>query len=48
MTNEAAPVPKANMGAPVPRYEARLKVTGEARYPGDVSVDQSRLRGAGD
>ena len=38
MTNEAAPVPKANMGAPVPRYEARLKVTGEARYPGDVSL----------
>ncbi len=26
------------MGAPVPRYDARLKVTGEARYPADVPV----------
>ena len=30
--NAAAPEPKANMGEPVPRYEARLKVTGEARF----------------
>ena len=34
----AAPEPKANMGQPVPRYDARLKVTGEARYPSDVPV----------
>jgi xanthine dehydrogenase YagR molybdenum-binding subunit len=34
----AAPEPKTNMGEPEPRYEARLKVTGEARYPSDVPV----------
>jgi xanthine dehydrogenase YagR molybdenum-binding subunit len=34
----AAPEPKANMGQPVPRYDARLKVTGEARYASDVPV----------
>jgi xanthine dehydrogenase YagR molybdenum-binding subunit len=38
MANAAAPTPKANMGAPVPRYDARLKVTGEARYPADMPV----------
>ena len=38
MTNAAAPAPKANMGAPAPRYDARLKVTGEARYPADMPV----------
>ncbi len=38
MANAAAPDPKENMGAPVPRYDARLKVTGEARYPADVPV----------
>ena len=38
MANAAAPTPKANMGAPAPRYDARLKVTGEARYPADVPV----------
>src|SRR4051794_20353626 len=37
-TNAAAPEPKANMGQPVPRYDARLKVTGGARYPSDVPV----------
>ena len=26
------------MGAPAPRYDARLKVTGEARYPADMPV----------
>ena len=26
------------MGAPAPRYDARLKVTGEARYPADVPM----------
>lgn len=34
----AAPEPKANMGPPQPRYDARLKVTGAARYPSDVPV----------
>src|ERR1700688_1319235 len=38
MANAAAPTPKANMGAPAPRYDARLKVTGEARYPADMPV----------
>jgi xanthine dehydrogenase YagR molybdenum-binding subunit len=38
MANAAAPVPKDNMGAPVPRYDARLKVTGEARYPSDFPL----------
>jgi len=37
--NAAAPAPKANMGEPVPRYEARLKVTGEARYASDMPVN---------
>ena len=34
----AAPEPKANMGRPEPRYDARLKVTGEARFPSDMPV----------
>ncbi len=38
MANAAAPAPKNNMGAPAPRYDARLKVTGQARYPSDVAV----------
>jgi xanthine dehydrogenase YagR molybdenum-binding subunit len=38
MANAAAPEPKDNMGKPVPRYDARLKVTGEARYPSDMPV----------
>ena len=38
-TNSAAPAPKANMGQPIPRYDARLKVTGGARYPSDVAVN---------
>jgi xanthine dehydrogenase YagR molybdenum-binding subunit len=36
--NRAAPTPLANMGQPEPRIEARLKVTGEARYASDVAV----------
>jgi xanthine dehydrogenase YagR molybdenum-binding subunit len=36
MENPAAPQPKENMGAPAPRYDARLKVTGQARYPADT------------
>ncbi len=38
MANAAALAPKANMGDPVPRYDARLKVTGEARYPADTPL----------
>src|SRR5580704_681720 len=38
MASAAAPTPKENMGMPAPRYDARLKVTGEARYPADISV----------
>src|SRR4051812_22933620 len=38
MAIAAAPTPKANMGEGIPRYDARLKVTGEARYPADVPV----------
>ena len=30
---------KANMGQPVPRYDARLKVTGEARYGADFPLN---------
>ena len=36
--NVAAPAPKANMGQPAPRLDARLKVTGEAHYPSDFPV----------
>ena len=36
--NRAAPEPKANMGRPEPRIEARQKVTGEARYGSDFPV----------
>src|SRR5438270_7039379 len=34
----AAPTPKHNMGEPAPRTDARLKVTGAARYPADFPV----------
>ncbi len=37
--NRAAPDPKDNMGNPVPRLEARLKVTGEARYASDMPTN---------
>lgn len=37
--NRAAPEPKANMGEPAPRLEARLKVTGQARYSSDMPVN---------
>lgn len=36
--SNAAPEPKENMGAPAPRIDARLKVTGQARYPADIPV----------
>ena len=34
----AAPIPRENMGEPAPRLDARLKVTGEARYGSDFAV----------
>lgn len=34
----ATPKPLANIGQGVPRYDARLKVTGEARYPSDMPL----------
>ena len=37
--NRAAPQPKANMGQPEPRLEAKLKVTGQARYASDMPVN---------
>ena len=36
--SQAAPEPKANMGQPVPRVDARLKVTGTATYASDFDV----------
>ncbi|HEX4766261.1 MAG TPA: xanthine dehydrogenase family protein molybdopterin-binding subunit [Lichenihabitans sp.] len=35
---DAAPAPKANMGQPIPRYDARQKVTGSAMYSSDVAL----------
>src|SRR6201996_9388191 len=34
----AAPEPKANMGQPIPRYDAIAKVTGKAEYASDVPL----------
>ena len=34
----AAPEPKANMGQPVPRYDAVAKVTGKATYGSDMPL----------
>jgi xanthine dehydrogenase YagR molybdenum-binding subunit len=34
----AAPAPKANMGQPIPRYDAFAKVTGKAEYAADVAL----------
>jgi len=34
-----APQSNMNMGQPVPRIDARLKVTGGARYPADVAIN---------
>jgi xanthine dehydrogenase YagR molybdenum-binding subunit len=34
----AAPEPKANMGQPIPRYDAVAKVTGRAEYAADVPL----------
>ncbi|PDT87376.1 xanthine dehydrogenase [Bradyrhizobium sp. Y36] len=35
----AAPEPKENMGQPVPRYDAVVKVTGRATYASDMPLD---------
>lgn len=37
--NEAAPPAKENMGEPLPRIDAHLKVTGKASYPADIPVN---------
>ncbi len=34
----AAPEPKANMGQPIPRYDAVAKVTGKAEYAADMPL----------
>ena len=34
----AAPEPKANMGQPIPRYDAGAKVTGKAEYAADMPL----------
>jgi xanthine dehydrogenase YagR molybdenum-binding subunit len=34
----AAPLPKANMGQPIPRYDAAAKVTGKAQYAADMPL----------
>jgi xanthine dehydrogenase YagR molybdenum-binding subunit len=34
----AAPEPKANMGQPIPRYDAVAKVTGKAEYAADIAL----------
>jgi xanthine dehydrogenase YagR molybdenum-binding subunit len=36
----AAPEPKANMGQPVPRYDAVAKVTGKAEYAADTRLNR--------
>ncbi len=36
----AAPEPKENMGLPLPRIDARAKVTGEAKYASDFAVQR--------
>jgi xanthine dehydrogenase YagR molybdenum-binding subunit len=41
MASAAAPVPQANMGNPAPRLDARLKVTGEARFPADEALSNA-------
>jgi xanthine dehydrogenase YagR molybdenum-binding subunit len=38
MIDPAAPIPAANMGQPIPRYDARAKVTGAALYAADVAL----------
>src|SRR6202034_2041503 len=38
MIDPAAPAPVGNMGQPIPRYDARAKVTGKARYAADMAL----------
>jgi xanthine dehydrogenase YagR molybdenum-binding subunit len=38
MIDPAAPAPIGNMGQPIPRYDARAKVTGKAIYAADVAL----------
>jgi xanthine dehydrogenase YagR molybdenum-binding subunit len=38
MIDPAAPAPVGNMGQPIPRYDARAKVTGAALYAADVAL----------
>ena len=43
----AAPEPKANMGQPIPRFDAVAKVTGKAQYGRRRSFGRSRLHFSG-
>jgi xanthine dehydrogenase YagR molybdenum-binding subunit len=38
MIDPAAPAPVGNMGQPIPRYDARAKVTGKAVYAADAAL----------
>ena len=38
MIDPAAPTPVGNMGQPIPRYDARAKVTGAAIYAANVAL----------
>src|ERR1700677_4982618 len=38
MIDPAAPAPTGNMGQPIPRYDARAKVTGAALYAADMAL----------
>src|ERR1700722_8767204 len=38
MIDPAAPAPVGNMGQPIPRYDARAKVTGKALYAADIAL----------
>src|SRR3984957_4386529 len=38
MIDPAAPAPIGNMGQPIPRYDARAKVTGKALYAADMAL----------
>ena len=38
MANAAAPEPKENMGQPMPRIDGLAKVTGGAKYPSDIAL----------
>jgi xanthine dehydrogenase YagR molybdenum-binding subunit len=38
MIDPAAPAPIGNMGQPIPRYDARVKVTGAALYAADIPL----------